>query len=211
MDLFYSHASPYARKVRIVVLEHGLGERVRFVEANPLTDPPELRRANPLGKVPALLLDDGRPMFDSPLLCEYLDSLSGGTPLLPASGQTRWAVLQRQALADGIMDAAVSIVMERRRPEALRSDDWIARWTRAILDGVAALDDGSLRVDGGDGDPGDASMVQDLGRVAAGVALAYLDFRLPDVDWRSGREQLVAWRERIDQRPSFAGTRPPQG
>lgn len=174
-----------------------MADRVAFVEANPLADPPALRAVNSLGKIPVLIRDDGRALFDSPVICEYLDSLGLEPRLIPADAAARIEVLMRQALADGIMDAAFSLVMERRRPEAQQSPEWIERWSGAILRGVRALPVAPPASD------------IDLGDLTAACALGYLDFRLPDLDWRAGGTELAGWYAEITARPSIARTAPP--
>lgn len=200
MQLIYSATSPYARKVRMLVIEKGLNDRVEVVTANPLQDPPELLAANPLAKVPALIVEPGFTLFDSPLLCAYLDSLREPR-LIPESDHERWQVLRREALADGITDAAVSIVMEGRRIEPQRSPEWLARWRGAILRGVEELEKEAEAL----------TQNFDLGAMASAAALAYLDFRLPDIEWRSQGPKLAAWLEAVRGRESFTATIPPAG
>lgn len=198
MQLIYSATSPYARKVRMLVIEKGLADRVEVVVANLLLDPPELLTANPLAKVPALIVEPGFTLFDSPLLCAYLDGLAAPR-LIPEAGPERWRVLRREALADGIVDAAVSSVMEGRRIDSQRSPEWLARWRGAILRGVVELDKEA-----------DALGARfDLGAIASAAALAYLDFRLPQIDWRAQAPGLSAWLEDVRSRESFAATVPP--
>ena len=198
MQLIYSATSPYARKVRMLVIEKGLADRVEVVVANLLLDPPELLTANPLAKVPALIVEPGFTLFDSPLLCAYLDGLAAPR-LIPEAGPERWRVLRREALADGIGDAAVSSVMEGRRIDSQRSPEWLARWRGAILRGVVELDKEA-----------DALGARfDLGAIASAAALAYLDFRLPQIDWRAQAPGLSAWLEDVRSRESFAATVPP--
>lgn len=200
MQLIYSATSPYARKVRMLVIEKGLTDRVEVVVANPLQDPPELLAANPLAKVPALIVEPGFTLFDSPLLCAYLDSVAEPR-LIPEAGPERWRVLRREALADGITDAAVSSVMEGRRIESQRSPEWLMRWRSAILRGVVELEKESAAL-------GERF---DLGAIASAAALAYLDFRLPQIDWRAQAPGLSAWLDSVRSRESFAVTVPPAG
>jgi glutathione S-transferase len=191
MKLLASDTSPYARKTRIVALEKGVALDV--VTTNPLgEDTAALHAANPLGKIPALLLDDGVTLYDSRVICEYLDTIATGPVLIPASGVARFDCLRRQALADGVMDAAFNLVMEGRRPEAQRSKDWSARWRAGILRGVAAME---------------ASEIFDLGAIASAAALGYLDFRLPDINWRACKP-LAAWWEQAQMRESLRATAP---
>jgi glutathione S-transferase len=197
MQLIHSATSPYARKVRMLVIEKGLANRIETVAANPLQDPPDLLAANPLAKVPALVIEPGLALFDSPLLCAYLDSLAEPA-LIPAAGMDRWRCLRREALADGVVDAAVASVMEGRRVEAQRSPDWLDRWQAAILRGAEALEAEA-----------DAIAARfDIGAIATAAALGYLDFRLPHIDWRASAPRLAAWLLEVGQRESFRTTAP---
>eukprot|EP01037_Dinobryon_pediforme_P019454 gene19454-19876_t len=200
MQLLSSPTSPFARKARVMILERGLD--VAVVGANPFGTTEEveaLRRANPLGKIPALILDDGRALFDSPVICEYLDSLGDAAPLAPRSGPARWNALRRQALGDGVAEAGFNIVMEGRRPADQRSDAWAARWRGAILSSAAALE-GELS---GDAQP------FDLGAITLACAFGYIRFRLPDIDWSVGNPKLSAWIDSLLARDSLAATAPP--
>lgn len=190
MQLFYSVTSPYARKVRMVALEMGIG--LDLVEASPLSNPPALLAANPLGKIPALMRDDGSVLFDSPVICEYL--AAGNEAMLPSAGEARWAALRLQALADGITDMAFSRTMELKRPEGERSASWISRWSDGMARAVAVGD-----VPGGGFGVGEIAMM---------AALGYLDFRCADVGWRARAPGLAAWFEAHAGRESFVGTAP---
>ena len=197
MKLIYSLTSPYARKVRILVIEKGLDAAIEHIIASPLAEPEKVIPANPLGKIPVLLTDAGA-LYDSPVICEYLDNLVGN-PLLPASGANRWAILRVQALADGMMDAAFSIVMEQLRPEPERSSAWRERWRAAILRATAdANRDFPRLVDR-----------FDLGQIAMAAALGYLAFRLPDIDWQTDSPSLATWWDETCQRASVLATTPP--
>jgi len=190
MKLLASDTSPYARKARIVAMEKGLALEV--VTTNPLgEETAALQAANPLGKIPALITEGGA-LYDSRVICEYLDTLAPAPRLVPESGAARFDCLRRQALADGVMDAAFNLVMEGRRPEALRSRDWSARWRAGILRGVAAME---------------AREEFDLGAIASAAALGYLDFRLPDIKWRASTP-MAAWWERVGDRESVKATAP---
>ena len=131
MKLFYSKTSPYSRKVRMMIHEKGLQQAITSVTCNPFDEAPELGAANPLGKVPTLILDDGSPLYDSPVICAYLDTLTPGR-LIPESGRERWNVLRWEALCDGVLDAAYNIVMERRRDAQEQSAGWIAQWKTQV-------------------------------------------------------------------------------
>ncbi len=197
MKLYVANTSPYARKARMVVIEKGLEDRVELISRNPYDESPDLKAANPLGKVPALVTDDGAAIFDSPVICAYLDGLSDESPLIPASAD-RWRVLTAEALTDGILDAAYNTVMERRRPEEERSEMWQERWASAIFRSVDAVE-ADL-----EGFQGPLSLAQ----IGLGAALGYLDFRLPDLAWREAHPRSAEWFAAFTQRPSMQQTDP---
>jgi glutathione S-transferase len=199
MKLLYSPTSPYARKARIVALEKGLGERVEIVSAIPWPDPTPVIGANPLGKVPVLILADGTALYDSPVICEYLDSLVPASPLIPYDGMPRWLVLRRQALCDGILDAAVGMVLESRRPPAEQSASAQARATDAIRRSVEALARELKSAD----EP------FDLAQISSAVAIGYLGFRLKHLDLGTSRPEIQTFWNAIKTRPSVASTEPP--
>jgi glutathione S-transferase len=195
MKLFSSDTSPYARKVRIAAIEKGLQARIELVPQSPFdSDTAALLAANPLGKIPALVLEDGSALYDSRVICEYLDGLSPAHRLIPEAGGARIDVLRRQALADGVMDAAFSLVMEQRRPEARQSSEWQARWRAGIVRGTAAME---------------PRETFDLGQVAAAAALGYLDFRLGALDWRAAAPAVAEWWREVQDRRSVRETAPP--
>lgn len=195
MKLRYSTASPFARKAVIVAAERGIPLELIITNAfDPATD---LIKDNPLSKIPALLLDDGGTLYDSPVIAEYLDSLNGPV-LFPVQGQTRWDQLKLQALADGIMDAAVQIRIETTlRPAQYLWPDWQTRQTAAI---TRALDHLEQQVD----QWGDTFLI---GQISLIAALDYMDFRAT-CDWRQDCPRLVAWVERQHRRPSVAESLP---
>ena len=200
MQLHYNVASPFARKVMAVAIETGLEPRIERVKRTmtPVAPVAELNADNPLGKIPCLVTDDGAALYDSRVICEYLDSLHHGPKMFPPSGPSRWTALRRQALADGIMDAGVLTRYETfLRPEEVRWAAWIDNQKQKFR---RALD--ALEFEG-------ASLgVVDIGTLAIACALGYLDFRFPDEDWRAGRPRLAAWLEQFAQRPALATTAP---
>jgi glutathione S-transferase len=198
MKLFYSPTSPYARKCRALAIEKGIERQIEILTASPMSNPPELQAANPLGKVPALLLDNGQCIVDSPVICAYLDSMSDTPRLIPVDPAARIDALTREALADGIMDAALAIVMERKRPEQQRSPEWLERWTSAIRRSVAHF---SARIPD--------RHHPDIGDIALACALGYVDFRLGDLVWDAEAAPLRAWFSAVHERASLAGTVPP--
>ena len=199
MQLHYNIASPFARKVLAVAIETGLDERIERVKRlmTPVAPDALLNADNPLGKIPCLVTDDGMALYDSPVICEYLDSLHHGARMFP-SGPARWTALRRQALADGIMDAAVLTRYETfLRPQEVRWDAWIDSQKQKFLRALDALEF-----------EGESLGVVDIGTLAIACALGYLDFRFPDEDWRAGRPRLAAWLEQFAQRPAIANTAP---
>jgi glutathione S-transferase len=198
MKLRYSPASPFVRKVLVQAMETGLDgkiERVPTATADPASG---LSKENPLGKVPSLTTDEGVHLYDSPVICEYLDGLHGGTKMFPAAGAARWTVLRRQALADGMMDAAVARRLESLRPANEQSPSAMAGQRGKVLGGLDALEAEADKL-------GDKA---DIGLISIACALGYLDFRFANEDWRSGRPRLTRWFETFSQRPSLQATLP---
>jgi len=198
MLLFYSNASPYSRKVRVVALEKGLSEQVEERLSNPFDNDPALIEVNPLVKVPSLVTDEGFALYDSSVICEYLDRLVLASPLLPREGAERWLVRRWEALADGMLDAAYNIVMERRRPLNEQSPLAMQRWQKALRNAVSYIE-GDLHTL-----PAGISLAQ----IALGAALGYLDFRSADFDWRKAHPSLTDWFSVFNERPSMIKTRP---
>lgn len=198
MKLYFANTSPYARKARIALRELSLLPKVEEVFQNPFEDSPALVASNPLKKVPCLITGEGQAIYDSPVICAYLSARSESKTLHP-DGAARWPTLTGEALADGILDAAFALVMERRRPEEQRSDNWQARWQASIDRSVTALDSDLQAFHG------EITIAQ----VALGAALGYLDFRLPDIEWRAGRNELADWFKAFAARPSMQDTQPP--
>jgi glutathione S-transferase len=193
MQLLYSSMSPFARKVRVVAFELGLADRLELVVASPYTDD-SVRTINPLSKIPVLIPEDGDAIFDSPVICEYLEHLAGRS-LTPAAGPGRWTALTQQAMADGMGDAALAIVRERLR-DAPHRQDLFDRQTATL---TAALDLLERQTP-----PADRF---EIGEIAVAAQLAYLDGRAV-LDWREGRPSLAAWYETASRRPSMVATAP---
>ncbi len=202
MKLRYAPTSPYVRKVAVMALETGLDGRIERVATNVWDPATDIQDDNPLGKVPALTTDEGTVLCDSPLICEHLDSLHGGAPLIPDAGTTRWQVLNTAALADGIMDSAVARIIEiKMRPAELRWDDWLGRQQSKI---AKALDTLERQADGAP-----LTGPVNLAQIAVACALGYLDFRFAEDAWREGRPRLAAWYADFAERPSMKATVPP--
>ncbi len=206
MKLFHSDASPYARKCRVVVHELGLEDRVELVATKVAPGAPNREYGegvNPLRRVPALLADDGSLIVDSRVVTEYLAHVAGDRALYP-DGEKRWRVLSDAALAEGILDVAVSTRYETfTRPEALRWDAWVDDMRDRALSVLDRFEAAGVPVAGGG--PGEPI---DIAGITLGCALGYLDFRFPWFGWRDGRPGLVAWYERVATRVSFSATVP---
>lgn len=197
MKLYISTASPYARKCRIVAREQGLAGRVEEIVADPYANDPALLAANPVVQVPTLIAEDGLPLNDSPVICEYLDALGTGPRLLPEGGPERLRVRRLETLANGALEMGVKLVLEKRRPEHERSPMWIARWTENMARALDALEAADLQ-------PDDLN----VGTITAAAAATWIGFRHPDLDWAGGRPRLAAFTAAVERRPSFAATRP---
>jgi glutathione S-transferase len=197
MKLFYSATSPYVRKVMICAIERGIDGQIEKIPTNPHESPAPLVAANPLSKVPCLVTADGFALFDSPVICEYLDTVGDALPLFPASGAARWVALQHQAIGDGMLDAAVSRRMESVKPQEAARDAYMLR-QKQIMDRSVALLEHAL--------PG---KLHDIGTIALGCALGYLDFRFADDGWRTAAPRLAAWFDSIVTEGGFAETVPP--
>lgn len=198
MKLHWSPRSPFVRKVMIVAHERGLVPRMTCVRTVAATAKPhaELMKDNPLSKIPTLVLDDGTVLYDSPVICEYLDALEA-PKLFPTEPRRRLSALRRQALGDGFLDLLVLLRDERMRAQP--SDTHLASAAarkRAILDHLEA-DAAPL-----------AAVPFDIGHVAIGCALSYLDFRYADEDWRAAHPRLAAWHATFAARPSVRATEP---
>lgn len=199
MKLIMSPASPFVRKVMVAIRETGQQGDIEElpVATTPVNTADEVWAANPLGKIPALVLDDGRAIHDSRVITRFLDDRAGAG-LYPAD--RLWDVLTLEATADGILEAAVLMVYEGRvRPEELHYAPWIeAQWNKALTAVKAVNDRWMDHLNG----------PLDMAQIAVACALGYLDFRHPDRDWRSEAPELADWYARFETRPAMAATRP---
>ena len=199
MKLYYNPVSPYVRKVRVLAMETDLmgGIELAKVTITPTSPDADVCADNPIGKIPTLVLDDGCALYDSRVICEYLDGLHAGAHLFPDNGNARWTALRRQALADGILDSAVNTRYETSlRPEELRWADWVDNQMAKIRRSLDVLEGEPM----GDG--------VDIGTISVACALGYLDFRYSDERWRDSRPRLATWFEKFAQRPSMSETSP---
>jgi glutathione S-transferase len=199
MQLRYSPTSPYVRKVMVTAMETGVDDQIEKVPTNPWDPDTDLPKDNPIGKVPALMTDGGNTLFDSAVICEFLDDQHQGERLFPAAGESRWTVLKLHALADGILDAAVMTVLEGKRSKELQSKDWVERQKKAINRSLDALEQSVSEIDG---------TQLSIAHIVIGCALGYLDFRRPVADWRQGRPKLAKWYHAFSKRPSMQATVP---
>lgn len=195
MRLHYSPASEYVRKVMVTAKELGLVDRIELIE-----DKKDLGQHNPLLKRPALITAEGFAIINSPVICEYLDTLGGGK-LIPPSGMVRWKALTQEALADGIMEAITAIRVDRAFHDA-PSREWHDRQMLKIGQGFDALD-GLARTD-------DLAGPVTIGQITIAVACEYVDFAFAEYDWRAGHPHLQAWQADFSRRPSMLATRPMQ-
>jgi len=201
MKLHWSPRSPFVRKVMIVAHEAGLLERITCVRTVAAMIKPhqELMRDNPLSKIPTLVLDDGTALYDSAVICEYLDELHDGPKLFPAALGARMTALRRQALGDGLLDILVLWRSEISRPTELR-------W-RTLQDSFAARTDAALAALEREASELETSAFS-IGHIAIGCALSYLDFRFAEREWRPGRPRLARWHAGFLARPSVRATEP---
>src|SRR5579862_9846911 len=199
MKLHWSPRSPFVRKVMIVAYERGLVDRISCLRTVAATSKPhaELMKDNPLSKIPTLVLDDGTVIYDSPVICEYLDGLSGAPKLHPSEPKARLEALRRQALGDGFLDLLVLLRDERMR----------AHSSEAHMASAAARKPAILKNLEGDA-PALASTPFGIGHIAIGCALSYLDFRYADEDWRKDHLRLSSWHATFAARPSVKATEP---
>jgi glutathione S-transferase len=196
--LHWSPKSPFVRKVMIAARELGLDERLTLQRTVVRMSAPnqELMQQNPLGKIPTLVLPDGSILCDSIVICEYLDELAGGGRLFPR-GEARWPALRLQAVANGLLDLLILWRNERDKPEEKQTAAWLDSFA---LKARTALDQFDAEAEVLAGRP------FDIGQIALGCCLSYLDFRFPDLAWREGRDRLAAWHDTFRARPSAIAT-----
>lgn len=201
MKLYFSPASPYVRKVVVTAHEKGVADRIELLSsaASPVNRDKTIVRSNPSGKVPTMLLDSGEALYDSRVICAYVDAQGEGASLRP-QGVAGFSDMTLEALGDAILDAALLARYETvARPKELYWGAWYDGQIEKIDSGLDALLDVWLDRLSGPVTPG---------IISAACALGYLDFRFPDKDWRTGREKLAAWFEAFEKRPSMQATMP---
>lgn len=198
MKLYYSPTSPFVRKVNVCAIELGVDDKLERIVTNPWENDADLLTDNPLSKVPTLITDDGMVLYDSPVICEFLDTLVGGDRLIPAEGAERWIALRLQALGDGILDAAVLRFLERKRPQTQQSNDWDSIQRDAVQRALKYLQS-------------EVNSWEDkvtVGQIAIGCALGYLDFRFAEDNWRQEVPDLAGWFAQFAERNSMQTTLP---
>lgn len=201
MKLFYAAASPFARKVLALALELGLENKITVVPAaaSPVNREKTIVEHNPAGKIPTLVTDSGEAIYDSRVICEYVDSLAGGGKMFP-NGPGRWKALVLQSLSDEALDAALLARYETvLRPEALRWPDWLTGQMDKIASSLDVLEQSWT---------GYLAGHVDIGVISVGSLCGYLDFRFPDFNWRANRPKLAAWFEGFSKRPCMAKSAP---
>ncbi len=197
MKLAYSPNSPYVRKCVALAIQRGIDQQLELWTVG--TTDPALVKVNPLSKVPTLILADGTALYDSPVICEYLDSVGNGPKLFPAAGPARWKALQQAALGDGILDAT----QPRRREIALPQDEgrksYIALQQGKVTAALAVLE----------AEADSLGMLTTIGEITIACALGYLDFRYANEPWRPGHPKLEAWYAKVSAMPAMTRTAPP--
>lgn len=199
ITLYWGSASPFVRKVMAAAHELGLQDsiEIRDSAAHPVERDARIQAFNPLAKVPAAATDDGTMLYDSRVICEYLDSVAGGA-LFPPAGPARWTALRRQALGDGLLDAALLIRYEMlARPAEHQWPVWIAKQREKVEDALNAM---AADIPAED--------CTDIGALTYACALGWLAFRFPEFAWQEGRPALAAWHETYEARPAMRATRP---
>jgi glutathione S-transferase len=196
MKLAYSPASPYVRKVTACAIKRGLNDKIERLKIG--TTDPDLLKYNALSKVPTLITDDGMCIFDSPVICEYLDSIGSAPKLFPAAGPARWKALTQEALADGILDAT----QPRRRELTLPPDEGRKSYI-ALQQGKVAR-----AVEQFEKQAASLGNLDTIGEITIGCALGYLDFRYANEPWRPNHPRLTAWYEKVVKLPPLAETVP---
>jgi glutathione S-transferase len=201
MKLYYSPTSPYVRKVTVTSIEKGLDGKIERIPmgASPIKRDPALTSKNPLGKVPCLIDDEGRALFDSPVICAYIDSIKS-PPLRAAHGPARFADMTLEALGDGLLDAGLLHRYESTlRPEDKRWDDWTTGQMAKLTGAIDALETTYAPQLGGQ---------ITLGQIAVACALGWFDFRYGHVDWRKDHPKVAAWAKGMNERSSMKATVP---
>ncbi|MFT5487466.1 MAG: glutathione S-transferase [Paracoccaceae bacterium] len=196
MKLRWSPTSPFVRKVVVLMKEKGIEDLVEKEKPNPLNREDRAATPNPLGKIPCLLTDDDQPVFDSPVIMEYLDTVCDGPEMLPPTGEARWTTLRRQATADGMIDSMVACFVESLKKPERQSGGILAHNKAIVFNGIAALEQDAATFDD----------TIDVGTISVAVALSFADQTFPEDDWRADSPTLAVWFDAFDKRPSMTET-----
>lgn len=200
MKLHFSPTSPFARKTLVVAMEHGLDRQIELMTTDPFSEDSNLRTVNPLSKIPALELDDGRVIIESAIISEYLDGLHDGPKLFP-EGETRFDTLKRMALADGMTNAGVLYRIEtQRRPPELLWEGFVERQKKAMRASLDMLEEDADALRAGD----DLTIAD----IALGCCLGWFDLRFPDLAWRTDSPVIADWFDNFSERRSMVKTQP---
>lgn len=193
MKLYLNKTSPYARLVMVVAHEKALTGRIELTWTDPWANPPELLRVNAFSKVPVLVTDDGQPIIESVCICDYLDQIGGAPRLLPAEADERLPVLRKYGLGRGLIDTAFGVTIERRFSGT--DSTLAARWLGAVRRAIDALEHDRTLLR--------SNEPPDLGDLALAVGLSYVEFRLPELNWRSASPRLSQGLDPLSARPSM--------
>jgi glutathione S-transferase len=201
MKLYWSPRSPFVRKVMVCAHELGIAGQIEtvYTVVSLSACNTDMMQVNPLGRIPTLITDDGLVLYDSAVICEYLDSTHAGSRLFPAAGAARWEALRRHALADGMLETLVLWLGERRKKTSPGSSDQLAVFERKIASALDRAEHEARALD---------TTHFDIGHLALAVALGYIDFRFADLAWRANHPELARWFETAGARPSMLITAP---
>ena len=198
MKLYYSSTSPFVRKINVFAIEVGLDKKIEWVKTNPWQVEDVLTAENPLSQVPTLITDDDVVLYDSSVICEYLDSLHSGKKMIPEESKARWPALRLQALADGILNAGILRFLENKRSLEKQSDDWDATQRKSVERSLDYLENTVF----------DWGANLDVGVLSIACTLGWLDFRFANEDWRATHSKLSHWFDSFSKRPSIIQTMP---
>ncbi len=199
MKLHWSSRSPYVRKVMICAFEAGIADNIERIHSVVSLSQPNatVMQDNPLGKIPTLMLDDGRVLYDSCMICEYIDSVHNGGKLFPAAGDARWNALRLQALGTGMLDTLLPWRSEIMKPAARQTPEWLTTFALKTRNALAVIESEASAL---------ANTPFHIGHVAIGTALAYIDFRFADRGWRNGHPRTADWMAQFSARDSVQKT-----
>ncbi len=198
MKLYYTTNSPFARKVLMAAIERKLNGSIERIILSPWAEGNPVAEVNPAGKVPTLVTDDGLALYDSPVICEYLDSFGSQPRLFPPNGAMRWLALRQNALADAMLDAMIARRLESRRPDGERSKGWMERQLTSVNRCLGAMESEAEKLSG----------AVTIGQIAIFCALAHLDFRFADEPWKPQHPKLAKWFKDFSARDSAQSTIP---